>query len=137
MNPFGLEPMAEKQMIHFSLPSLSLSGKKSGHSSMNTFGSGCSNSTVLNVHSTMSSEVYSHIWPRWSAEETPWIMYQVSPVFQTFGSRKCQWTFSRGQSTTMPSLVTCVISSSSGTAMSCTCHSPPVLSTPLAQRWPV
>ena len=88
MKPFFLAPIAEKPMTHFSLPSLSRMGKKSGHSSMNTSGSGCSNSTVLNVHSTMSGEVYSHIWPRLAAEETPKVMYQVSPVFHTFGSRK-------------------------------------------------
>ena len=35
----------------------------------------------------MSSEENSHIWPRFSAEETPKVMYHVSPVFHTFGSR--------------------------------------------------
>ena len=75
-------------MTHFSLPSASVMGKKSGHSSMNTSGSGCSKSTRSKLQWTMSSDVYSHIWPRFSFEETPKVMYHVSPVFHTFGSRK-------------------------------------------------
>ena len=87
MKPCFFAPMAEKPMTHFSLPSLSLIGKKSGHSSMNTSGSGCWKSTRTYSQRTMSSERNNHIWPRFSAEETPKVMYHVSPVFQTFGSR--------------------------------------------------
>ena len=113
-------------MTHFSLPSASLIRKKSGHSSMKTFGSGCSNSTRSwgpTNHVIGGEQPY--LAALFYGGDTEGHVPLVSGLPYLPGHGSGGSTLSSGQSMIMPRLVALVSSSLSGSAIICTCQSPP------------